>query len=192
MKTPWTLTAAWALAAVTLLASAVGLWALQDGGEARVGPVVLMRMAPGYDQKAHELIFNRPNPPRADLALTAELSRKAVAQSPEDLGAWLRLVYADSRLNGALTAQDAAELGRSYDLIAIDPESGLFRIWLTLENAQAAPPALLNQVHAEVDALWLQPDRASQLKGMPSQISNPAGRLTLMLWLIPLEEAVAH
>lgn len=179
------------LAAVTLIAAICTLIALENGGEARIGPLVLMKIAAGYDRKAAALIDGR-SPSKAEASLSEALSRKAIAEYPEDVSAWLRLASLDVIEHGVLGAAGVADLRRSYDFVAADPQHGLWRVRFALENTYALPADLKEQVHAEVKALWRQPDRRDALLHMLGEMVNPAARMTLATWLIQLELGVAQ
>jgi hypothetical protein len=179
------------LAAATFLASLGVLVALRSGGEARIGPVVAMRIAGGYDRRADALVYNRL-PTSRDMTASIELSREAIGQYPYDLSAWTRIAYVDFLEHGALTAPGIAALKRSYDLIAVDPQAGLFRIRLAMADPQPLPPDLLEQVHGEVAVLAKQSDWRGRLDAMAKELSNPSGRETLNLWLTRLGPAVAQ
>jgi hypothetical protein len=97
----------------------------------------------------------------------------------------LRLAYVDSLDHGGLTPAGAALLKRSYDLVAIDPEVGLWRIRFALENSQALSPDLRASVRNEASGLWK--NNRGPLHEMAPAIINPAGRLSLALWLQRLD-----
>jgi hypothetical protein len=121
----------------------------------------------------------------------ARLSRAAIAEFPYDTSAWLRLAYVDSLDHGGLSPAGIALLKRSYDLVAIDPEVGLWRIRFALENSQALSPDLRASVRNETSGLWKNWDDRAALHEMARSIINPAGRLSLALWLQGLESQVA-
>jgi len=187
----WRLAAAGVLAGVTLASSIVGVVALQSGGEARLGPVALMRVAAGYDRKAIPILAGPAIPSPKQRREAVRLSRGAISQFPYDIGAWLRLAYVDYLDHGGLTAQGLADLKRSYDLIAVDPELGFWRVRFALENSYSLPPDLRASVRREVAAMWVNPNHRSDLRKMLPTIQNPAGRLSLALWLNRLDAAVA-
>lgn len=174
------LTAMGALAAATALASTWALVALNTGGEAPP-----MRIAAGYDRKAEPLLDGEALLRQTNRAEAARLSRAAIAQFPYDTSAWLRLAYVDSLDHGGLTPAGVALLKRSYDLVAVDPEVGLWRIRFALENSQALSPDLRASVRKEASALWK--NNRGPLHEMAPAIINPAGRLSLALWLQRLD-----
>lgn len=174
------------LAAVTTVASALALAALNTGGEA---PAI--RFAVGYDRKATPLVSGAAPMSPADRARAAALSRKAIAEFPYDTGAWLRLAYIDTLDHGGLSPEGIALLRRSYDLVAIDPEIGLWRVRFALENSQALPPDLRVAVRNETSGLWKKAANRRRLREIARSIDNPAGRLSLMLWLNRLQASAA-
>jgi hypothetical protein len=187
----WRAPSAWALAGVTLLASVLGLVALQSGGEARLGPVPLMKVAAGYDRRALPLLAGPAIPPPRERREAVRLSQGAISQFPYDIGAWLRLSYVDYLDHGGLTQAGLADLRRSYDLIAVDSELGFWRVRFALENSQVLSGELRASVRREVSAMWVNPNHRAELKKMLPAIQNPAGRLSLALWLNRLDAGVA-
>jgi hypothetical protein len=187
----WSILAAGLLATVTLTMSVLGLIALGSAGEARVGPVVLMKIAAGYDRRATPILAGPAIPPPARRREAAALSRGAISQFPYDLGAWLRLAYGDYLDHGQLTAAGLSYLKRSYDLIAVDSELGQWRVRFALENSQSLTPELRAAVRHEVAAMWLNPNHRAELQKAVPAIRNPAGRLSLALWLNRLDAGVA-
>jgi hypothetical protein len=175
------------LAGATALASAWALVALNAGGEAPP-----LRIAAGYDRKAEPLLRGAALMRPANRAQAAELSRKAIAQFPYDTSAWLRLAYVDSLDHGGLTPAGAGFLKRSYDLVAIDPFVGLWRIRFALENSQALSPELRASVRSETSGLWRNGENRESLHDMARSIANPAGRLSLALWLNRLDSQPAR
>jgi len=174
------------LAALTLALSVLGLTALNAGGEAGVGSAS-MKIAAGYDRRAERLLRD-PAQIDASARVRAErLSRAAIAQYPYDTSAWLRLAYVDSLEHGGLSPSGAAALKRSYDLVAIDPFVGLWRVRFGLENSQALTPELRASVRNEAFALWRNNQDQLSLRGMLDTLHNPVGRLSLGLWLNRLE-----
>jgi hypothetical protein len=187
----WRRPAVAVLAGATLVSSISGLVALQSGGEARLGAAPLMKIAAGYDRRAMPLLAGPAIPSPRDRREALRLSRGAIAQFPYDNGAWLRLAYVDYLDHGGLTPAGLADLKRSYDLIAVDSELGFWRVRFAMENSQALTAELRTSVHREVAAMWLNPNHRAELKQAMPTIQNPAGRLSLALWLNRLDAAVA-
>jgi len=163
---------------------------LNDGGEAGVGSAS-MNIAAGYDRRAERLLRNPAQIDASARAQAERLSRAAIAQYPYDTSAWLRLAYVDSLEHGSLSPAGAGDLKRSYDLVAIDPFVGLWRVRFALENSQALSPEVRASVRNEAFALWRNSQNQPNLRGMLDTLHNPAGRLSLGLWLNRLEAEAA-
>lgn len=171
-----------AVAAATGGASVLALSSLNGGGALTLGPVDLAPIAAGYDRKAN-LALATANPSPMARATAAAASRAAIAQYPYDSGAWLRLAYLDQISHGHLTEEGMAALARSYDLIAVEPDFGIWRVGLALENSQALPKTMRAEVRKEVETLWAAPEDRMKLRQLQTQLVNPAGRLSLGLWI---------
>lgn len=174
--------AAGLLAAATALSSLLGLVALNTGGRAQVGPVVLLRLAAGADRRADALLSGPKPPSVADRARAADLSREAISQYPYDLAALLRLAYLDAEDHGGPTPLGLGFLRRSYDLAPADPALGLWRIQFALQNYGRLPPDLRQAVKHEVEIQWRSEYRREPLSKMVGGIRDPAGRIMLALW----------
>jgi hypothetical protein len=175
--------AAAALAVLTLILSGMALAALNAGGEISLGPASLFPVAMGYDRDAEQILAPATPPPLAEQRRAVALSRSAIRQFPYDTSAWLRLAYVDALQHGGLSPQGVVLLDRSYDLVAVDPDVGLWRVRFALENSQRLPPDLRSAVRNEAFALSTSGKSRKDLKEMAPTIQNPAGRLSLALWL---------
>jgi hypothetical protein len=178
------LAAAAALAAATALASVAALVALNGGGAVKIGAWRPLELAAGYDRAADALVRTaRP----ADLRRAEALSRRAIALHPYDIGAWLRIAYVEAQVHGKLTPAGIAALRRSYDLVAYDPDEASWRIAFALQHWADLPADLKAAVRAEamsVGSSWRHRARIVEvLKG----VTNPAARLTAMLWVSQIE-----
>jgi len=180
------------LAAATAILSLLGVIALRSGGEARLGPVPLMKIAAGYDRSALPILAGPAIPSFAERRRAVALSHGAITQFPYDVSDWLRLAYVDDLDHGGLTPQGVADLRRSYDLIAVDSELGFWRVRFALENSQVLPGDVRASVRREVAAMWVNPNHRAQLRQAIPSIHNPAGRLSLALWLNRLDASVAR
>ncbi|RAK60777.1 hypothetical protein DJ021_13660 [Phenylobacterium hankyongense] len=187
-KALWT-GGAGALAVVTFVLSLLALIALNAGGAARMGSATLLRLAAGYDRRA-EILLASAEPSPADRRQAASLSRSAIEQFPYDTSAWLRLAYVDALEHRGLTPAGGALLSRSYELVAVDPDVGLWRVRFALENSQMLSHNLRANVRNEAFALGMNGDKRSELRQMAATIRNPAGRLSAALWLNRLEAGV--
>ena len=176
-----------AVAATTIVLSILALVALNAGGEARVGPAALLRVAAGYERRAQPLLSG-PDAPSPEAARAAiDLSNRAIVQYPYDTAAWLQLAYVDATQHGGrLSPQGMAYLQRSYDLVAVDPDIGLWRIRFALETWPWLTFELHTAVAAEATALAATPRRQA-LADLRANIQDPVGRLTLGLWLNRLD-----
>jgi hypothetical protein len=179
------------LAGATFLLSAVALWALNGGGQAQLGSLALMKLAAGYDRRAEPILAPAHAPPPRLRRQAAALSQAATAQFPYDTGAWLRLAYVDALDHGGLTSDGLKFLKRSYDLVAIDPQLGPWRVRFALENSQALTPELRAAARTETSALWKNGENREKLTQLATTIHNPAGRLSAALWLNRLAADVA-
>lgn len=187
----WRVAGIGGLALFTFATSILGLVALQAGGEAGLGPLAAMKVAVGYDRRAEPILAGPAVPRPAQRRYAEHLSREAISQFPYDVGAWLRLAYVDYLDHGTLTTTGLSYLKRSYDLIAVDSELGFWRIHFALENSQALSPEVRASVRREVSAIWMNPNHRSALQQTLRTIQNPAGRLSLALWLNRLDAGVA-
>lgn len=179
-----------ALPAFCAVLSLLGLFALRGGGRVEVASTTLLEVAAGYDRQATEDL-NSGHPSPATLAHAAAFSRAAIAQFPYDTRAWARLAYIDQLEHRRLTPAGVAALQKSYDLVGIDPDIGLWRIRFALENSQAIPRSLRASVREEVTALWTYWDDRQRIIDLQPKLENPAGRLSLALWINQLQTTAA-
>ena len=179
-RTPVLAIAAGALSALTLLLGALALVALNGGGEVGGGPIAL-RMAAGYDKSAEALLTPaRPTPKALDQAAAA--SRAAIELYPYDMRAWLSLLYVDYQKTGKFNLQSALLLQRTYSLVPVDRDYGVWRVQFALEHFQQLPPDVKVNVREELVDLWFARKKnnlAQVLKG----IRNPVGHLAALLWI---------
>lgn len=174
-----------ALALTTATVSLLALIAL-NAGEARLGPAVLMRFAAACDRRAQALLAGPGAPSPAAAREAAALSRAAIAQYPYDTAAWLQLAYLDAaRHGGRVSAEGVADLQRSYDLVAADPDVGLWRLRFALENWVWL--SFEARTAAEAEAALLMTSHRPALRRMQAEIRDPIGRLTLGIWLKRLQ-----
>ncbi|RAK52645.1 hypothetical protein [Phenylobacterium deserti] len=180
------------LAITTLVSASLALVALNAGGEVRIGPVTLMRLAAGYDRRAEPLLAPEAPPPAADRARAVQLSRSALAEFPYDTPARLRIAYAESLATGTLTPTARTELSRSYDLVAMDPDVGGWRVRFALNFAQQLPPELREAVKKETLALGRTWSTRKQLRQAVPLLRDPMGAVWLTLWLNDAEASVTR
>lgn len=179
------------VAGVGLVSSVLALVAINGGGAVQIGSAHLLPVAAGYDRRAQADLSGPGEPPPQVRRAVADSSKRAIAEFPYDTGAWLRLAYLDRAEHGELTAEGVAALSRSYDLVAVDPDFGVWRVAFALENSQALPQPLRAAARAETAALWTEHRYRGQLRNLRMQLTNPAGRLSLMLWINRLQAADA-
>jgi hypothetical protein len=180
-----------AIPAAAGVLSLLTLVSLNSGGAISLGSWDLLPIAAGYDRGAARLLSSSQGP-SAEMRLDARgRTEAAISQYPYDTGAWLQLAYLDQQNHGRLTAEGVAALQRSYDLVAAEPDFGVWRVAFALENSQSLPQPLRKTVHEEVAVLWTVPrDRRNLLK-LQREIRNPPGRLSLALWIYQLQFAAA-
>lgn len=176
-----------ALAALTAATSVLGLIALNGGGEARLGPLTLLRVSAGYDRRAEPLIAPGFMPSPAERERIVRLSDKALEEAPYDSAARLRIAYVDALADGRLSAEGLDALRRSYDLAPVDVANGVWRIGFGLTYALQIPPDLQTQMRNEVAVLIKNPQRRRALKELSHNLPNQVGRFWLALWLRQLE-----
>jgi hypothetical protein len=178
------------LVASCALLSSLGLIALRGGGRVAAGPVTLLEVAAGYDRRAVQDL-DSPHPSAATLADADAASRAAIADYPYDTHAWEMLAFVDRQEHGRLTPPGVAALQKSYDLIGIDPADGHWRIAFALENSQAIPRGLRASVREEVSARWTYWEDRNRIIDLQPKLENPAGRLSLALWINQLQSTAA-
>lgn len=171
-----------ALPAATAVLCLGALAALNGGGEARIGPLTLLKLSAGYARPAEKLLAT-PAPTPEAVAQADDLSRRALRQFPYDNSSWLRLAYADRLRNGHLTPEGVALLRRSYEITGVDIYAGGWRIAFVLENSQAIPRDLRLSAKNEFQSLWRDYRRRRELQQMAVAVRNPPGRLSAGLWL---------
>lgn len=172
--------------ALTAALAVLMLVALNTGGEARLGPVPLMKLAAGYARPAEKLLA-APNPSPQAAAEAARLSRASLAQFPYDNSSWLRLAYADTLTAGRVTPPTVGLLRKSYEIAGVDIYAGVWRISFILENSQSIPRDVRASAKNEFQTLWRDYRKRDDLKQMAVAVRNPAGRLSAALWLSGLK-----
>lgn len=172
-------------AAATIIAfcavgAVAGVWALNRGA-ARVGPVIILQTAIGYDRVA-EAAFLDPGG-AAGMRVAEEASRNALSISPFDNAARLRLAYIDVSRSGRMTDYAARLLQESYDLVALDERMAKWRVRFALENWESISPQTRRAVQAEAEVL-MQPGPTRRLMRMElERVSSPTGRMVAAFWL---------
>jgi len=173
-----------ALCATTAVASLVGLISVNTGASVGTGPFAV-GSTDGYENRAYNLLVDSPSPAAIDEAEV--LAKKALAVSPYDNTARLRLVYIASLRQGALSPRAVELFVQSYDLLPTDQNVAAWRIRFALEHWTELSPQARALVHDEVvtfaDAGSVDPP-VRQILG---SIRNPSGRLAAALWLHGLD-----
>jgi hypothetical protein len=177
---PWKFTLAAGLAGLTAIAGAGTLIALSRPGEIRIGAIAV-GLSGGFDEQA----FRRLAASRSQRELNgaaAEASR-ALALSPYDNSARLRLTYIDTVRHGGLRTEGVAQLSKSYDLIPYDHTVAAWRIGFALEHWDSLAPQDREAVRAEATAFAKANSQAGEFRNVLRSIHNPNGRLAAALWL---------
>lgn len=171
-----------ALAAVAFALALMHLVALTNGGAFQVGDLRLAVIAAGYDRGAEKLLV-APQPAASDLRVSEKLTRLAIAEFPYDTSAWLRLAYINQLPGGRLSEPGVAALAQSYNLVAIDPGAGPWRIHFALEHWPELPKNIKNSVRDEARAM--SPDGKGRLKLAAAlrAVKNPHSTAIAALWL---------
>jgi len=122
-----------------------------------------------------------------DFAAARSATRRALAQSPYDSSAWLRLAYIDAAEDGRLDEDGAAALDRSYQLLPFDQYVAIWRVSFALEHWQSLKPETRAKVKAE--ALAFAPtSRYREMRTTLLAVTNPVGRLPAALWAQRMRE----
>jgi O-antigen ligase len=168
-------------AGLAIAASLTALYALQVGGEARVGGVRLMGLASGYDRQADRLLADGHTAPA--LAQARLASQRALQASPHDVSAQLRLAYIDSLGPRGLTPQGAAMVERSYALSPLDQAVGVWRIRFALTYWEQLSPKTQTMARAEFDALRSTRSHRKALLRVLREIPAGQGAMVAQFWI---------
>lgn len=183
-RPPWKPTAVWALAGVTFALSLAALAALIG----QTGPLMAgagLGFSQSHDQRAFALLSTSAAMDR--LRAEAE-ERRALALSPYQNTARLRLAYAYAASGPPVDAQAIGELATSYDLVQYDYTVASWRIAFGLENWGRLPPDLRRSVYAEAMAFGRAHSRDVDVQRVLQSIRDPQGRLAAALWLHALKK----
>lgn len=170
---PWKIVAAAGLAGTTLLLSAAALASLS-------GVATPLGFAETHDRRAYELLVKSSAPDALDAA--AAQAERALALSPYNNSARLRLTYIDTVRRGALGGEGLARLAESYDLVALDYTVAAWRVRFGLEHWRELTPALRKAVEAEALAFTRAGSQDVAMTSVLQSIRNPEGRLAAALW----------
>ena len=166
------------LATAALLALTTGaLSVAMLASQAPKGDSGPFRLAVGEAARAARYLASEP--PRFEDARSA--TRSALAQSPYDPSAWLRLAYIDAAEDGALDEAGVEALRRSYELLPFDQYVAIWRVRFALEHWDRLPADLRPRVKAEALA-FTRTSRYREMQTTLREVSNPVGRLPAALW----------
>lgn len=177
----WKTILAGALTGATLLLSASALLALG----AQAGPLMWPRaigFAYPHDRRAFHILEAKA-PSSAELEQAVAETGRAVALSPYDNAARLRMAYAGALLQGALKGESLKRLAESYDLIPYDHTVAAWRIAYSLEHWDSLTPDVRTAVQAEAMAFGRGLSSDVDVRRVLKSIKNPEGRLAASLWL---------
>jgi hypothetical protein len=140
----------------------------------------------GFAQAHDEISFRilkRASTPNAISAAAAEI-HQALALSPYDDQARLRLVYIDALRHPPVGPEGVARLAESYSLIPYDYSVAAWRIRFGLEHWAALSPQLRTQIYAEAMAFGHGGHgKDAEIVQVLRSIHDPQGRLAAALWL---------
>ena len=165
-------------AAVVILAGAT---VIQLGG-APMGP---WTTAAAYDAQAASLMAtDRPAARRA--------TQKALALSPVNAAAWLRLAQIDADSPTRLGERAASALGRSYAMGPYDADVLAARVAFSYQHWPDLTPDLRARCLSSVRTAWPIGSGRGALQAAAAGVTNPAGRLALAaeLFSLTLEDQV--
>lgn len=169
------------LAAITGALALLYLVALTAGGEVSIGTLPIAKVGAGYDRKAESLLSpQRPSP--SALTEAERLSRLALREFPYDTSSWIRIAYIDHLRHGDLSPAGWAAFARSYDLVAVDPRFGPWRVHFALEHWDKIPNSLKKSVREEARALSTNGRGRAKLKAALAAVKNPDSSVMVTLW----------
>lgn len=170
------------LSAAAFLLALLHLIALIGGGAAQVGRLRLAVIGAGYSRAAERLLAPS-TPPSAAVDRAEQLSQLALDEFPYDTSSWTRLAYIDRLRHGHLTERGVAALARSYDLVAVDPNIGAWRVHFALENWDKLPNSLKELARQEAKAMATDGNGKVKLGAALQAVRSPVGATLAALWL---------
>jgi hypothetical protein len=180
----WKPAALWGLAGLTLVASLPALAALIG----QTGPLMTgagVGFSQAHDQRAFALLST--GAPLDRLKAETE-ARRALALSPYENAARLRLADAYAASGPPVDVQAIGQLATSYDLVQYDYTVASWRIAFGLANWGRLPPDLRRSVYAEAMAFGRANSRDVDVRRILQSIRDPQGRLAAALWLHALKK----
>ena len=168
------------LAILTLVMAGVGLASLNAAaGKANPLPFAFNWTE---DERAREVLERSHGPIALD---TAEPSvRRALAQSPYNNVARMRLVYILSLRARTFPPEAQRLFEQSYDLAPYDPAVAEWRTTFALDHWDALPSSTQLAVREEVSAFKAVSVPSIDMRRALRAVSAPEGRLVATLWLL--------
>lgn len=114
------------------------------------------------------------------------LLNEALALSPFDASAWLRLAALEAETTGALGERGRRALEASYRYAPVNAEIARWRLVFTFDHWREASPQTRAAARAEMHSLGLTGANRAMMRGLESAIGDPAGRLAYHLLLTEL------
>jgi hypothetical protein len=173
----WRLPAAAALVGGTLIATVLALLTLAGTPLPPFNGKSLGFSEP-HERRAFELLTTD----RSSAAAEAEANR-ALALSPYNNAARLRLMYIDTQRRGSIGPVGLQHLTRSYDLVPLDYTVAAWRVGFALEHWGQLSPEVRTAVQSEVMAFGRTRSRDANVRAVLRTIRNPDGRVAAALWL---------
>ena len=169
-----------ALAGLVLALALAGLVSLNTGAGFGAPPLGF-GFAAGYEDAAFRAQSSGAGRP-AMLEASA-FAERALRLAPYLTSARLRLVQIDTQLNQRLTDRAAAQFGRSYELVPLDPDLAVWRIRFAFEHWEYIASPTRQAVINETRSISAIPNKRGEVSDVLNTIRNPNGRLAVALWL---------
>lgn len=128
-----------------------------------------------------QAVLSNPEASRGSLLSVRQRLGIHVRSSPGDAALWLRLAFADVRLNGGLGPDGQEALKRSYEVAPFGPEVTLWRLAFVHDNWARVPPQVRTAARTEMDAVF--PRRRWELEALAPTLRDPTGRMVFALAL---------
>lgn len=168
------------LAVLTLLMAGLGLASLNaTAGNANPLPFTFNWTE---DEQARDILEASRSP--AALADAEAHVRRALAQSPYNNVARMRLVYVLSLRAGGFPPEAQQLFAKSYDLAPYDPAVAEWRTTFALNHWAALPSATQQAVRDEVLAFKSVTRPSIDMRRALRAVAAPEGRLVATLWLL--------
>jgi hypothetical protein len=111
---------------------------------------------------------------------------RALAVSPFDASAWLRLAALEAETTGVLGERGRRALDASYRYAPVNAEVARWRLVFTFDHWREVSPATREAARAEMRSLGLTGANRAMMRGLEGAIGDPAGRLAYHLLLTDL------